>query len=67
MATFSEIMADKNKLEQLKSALKEAEQDYQKVAPIAAEAGYPIGNEKAETIRKKIAKLEKKISANDTF
>ena len=33
MATFSEIMADKNKLEQLKSALKEAEQDYQRAIP----------------------------------
>ena len=67
MASFNEFMADKNKLEQLKSALKESEQDYQKVASIAAEAGYPIQNEKAQTIRDQIAKLEQKIAANDTF
>lgn len=67
MASFSEIMADKNKLEELKFALKKSEQDYQKTAPTAAEAGYPIGNEKAQTIREQIAKLEKKIAANDTF
>lgn len=67
MATFSEIMADKNKLEELKIALAKSEQDYPEIAPTAAEAGYPIGNEKAQTIRKQIAELEKKIAANDTF
>ena len=67
MATFSEIMADKNKLEELKSALKEAEQDYQKVAPIAAEAGYPIENTKAFEISQKIEALERKLAGNDQF
>ena len=67
MASFNEFMADKNKLAELEKALKESEQDYQKVAPIAAEAGYPIQNEKAQTIRNQIAKLEQKIAANDTF
>jgi 5,10-methylenetetrahydrofolate reductase len=67
MASFNELMADKNKLEELKIALAKSEQDYPEIAPTAAEAGYPIGNEKAQTIRKQIAKLEQKIAANDQF
>jgi len=67
MATFSEIMADKNKLEELKSALRKSEQDHPKPTPKMMEAGYPVQNKTAETIRKKIVKLEQKITANDTF
>lgn len=67
MASFNDIMADRNKLEELKSALEKSEQDYPKTAQKAAEAGYPIQNEKAETIRKQIAKLEQKLTANGTF
>ena len=67
MATFNEIMADKNKLEELKSTLKKSEQNHPKATAKMMEAGYPIQNKTAETIRKKIAKLEKKIAANDTF
>lgn len=67
MASFSEIMADKDKLEQLKSALQKSEQNHPKTTPKMMEAGYPIQNKTADQIRAKIAKLEKKITANDTF
>lgn len=67
MASFNEFMADKNKLAELKIALAKAEKDYPKVTPKMLEAGYPIQNDKAQRIRNKIAKLEQKIAANDTF
>ena len=67
MATFNELMADRNKLEELKSALKKSEQNHPKPTPKMMEAGYPIQNKTADQIRTKIAKLEKKIAANDTF
>ena len=67
MASFSEVMADKNKLEELKTALAKSEQDHPEATPKMMEAGYPIQNKTADQIRTKIAKLEKKIAANDTF
>lgn len=67
MASFNELMADKNKLEELKMALAKSEQNHPKATPKMMEAGYPIQNKTADQIRTKIAKLEKKISANDTF
>jgi hypothetical protein len=73
MATFSEIMADKNKLEQLKSALanlQKLDRDaayYPKISTLV-EAGYPVVKDlRIEQTKKAITKLEQKIAANDQF
>jgi UDP-N-acetyl-D-mannosaminuronic acid transferase (WecB/TagA/CpsF family) len=68
MTNFSQRMADQNKLQELKTALEKSKQDYPKIAPIAAEAGYPMQNTKAQQIAAQIKALEAKIAAaNDTF
>jgi len=68
MTNFSQRMAEQNKLEELKAALEKSKQDYPKITPIAAEAGYPIQNTKAQQIAEQIKALEAKIAAhNDTF
>jgi hypothetical protein len=68
MTNFNQRMADQNKLEELKIALDKANQNYPKIAPTAAEAGYPIQNTKAQQIAAQIKVLEGKIaSANDTL
>jgi hypothetical protein len=68
MTNFSQRMADQNKLQELKTALEKSKQDYPKIAPTAAEAGYPMQNTKAQQISAQIKALEAKITAaNDTF
>jgi UDP-N-acetyl-D-mannosaminuronic acid transferase (WecB/TagA/CpsF family) len=68
MTNFNQHFADQNKLEELKEALEKSKQNYPKIAPIAAEAGYPIQNTKAQQIVAQIKALEDKIAAaNDTF
>lgn len=68
MTNFNQTMADRNKLEELKSALDKVNQNYPQIAATAAEAGYPIQNTKAQQIAAQIKALEDKIASSyDTF